>query len=109
MHKLSVANGQEAPGWPVRITLLPSREKLTASLNIADGELLATTGGYIGDAPPYVGHIVAINLLSGHVDHVFNTLCANRHAIIEPSTCSASDSAILSRGGPVCFRARDGS
>jgi hypothetical protein len=32
---------------------------------------------------------------------VFNTLCANRRALIVPSSCSASDSAILSRGGPV--------
>jgi hypothetical protein len=101
VHKLSVANGQEAPGWPVQITVLPAREKLTASLNIADGELLATTGGYDGDTPPYVGHIVAINLTTGHIDHVFNTLCAHRHVIISPPTCSASDSAILSRSGPV--------
>ncbi|MGA2469378.1 MAG: hypothetical protein ABSG64_01640 [Solirubrobacteraceae bacterium] len=101
VHKLSVASGQEAAGWPVRITPLPAREKLTASLGIADGELLATTGGYIGDTPPYVGHIVAINLATGHIDHVFNTLCADRHMIIQPSTCSASDSAILSRSGPV--------
>ena len=101
IHKLSIASGQEAPGWPVRITLLPAREKLTASLNIADGELLASTGGYIGDTPPYVGHIVAINLQSGHIDHVFNTLCADRHELIAPSSCAASDSAILSRSGPV--------
>ena len=101
VHKLSLENGQEAAGWPARITVLPAREKLTASLNIADGELLATTGGYIGDQPPYVGHIVAINLQSGQIEHAFNTLCANRHAIISPPTCSASDSAILSRSGPV--------
>jgi hypothetical protein len=101
IHKLSIANGSEAPGWPVRITPLPSREKLTASLNIAGGELLATTGGYIGDQPPYVGHIVAIDTSSGQIDAVFNTLCARRHEIIAPSSCPASDSAILSRSGPV--------
>jgi outer membrane protein assembly factor BamB len=101
VHRLSIADGSEAPGWPVRITVLPSREKLTASLNIADGELLVTTGGYDGDAPPYVGHIVAVNLASGHIEHVFNTLCDNRHGIIAPASCSASDSAILSRSGPV--------
>jgi hypothetical protein len=32
---------------------------------------------------------------------VFNTLCANRAAIIAPATCGASDSAIWSRSGPV--------
>jgi hypothetical protein len=101
VHKLSIESGQEAAGWPARITVLPAREKLTAALNIAGGELLASTGGYIGDQPPYVGHIVAINLQGGQVEHVFNTLCANRHTIISPPTCSASDSAILSRSGPV--------
>ena len=38
---------------------------------------------------------------TGHVAHVFNTLCANRTTIIDPPSCSASDSAILSRSGPV--------
>jgi outer membrane protein assembly factor BamB len=101
VHKLSLAGGIEQPGWPVAITLLPQREKLTASLNIADGDLLASTGGYDGDTPPYVGHIVAISLASGRIEHVFNTLCANRTTIINPPSCSASDSAILSRSGPV--------
>ena len=101
VHKLAIADGREARGWPVRITPLPSHEKLTASLNISGGELLASTGGYIGDAPPYVGHLVAISLASGHIDTVFNTLCANRREIIDPKTCPASDSAILSRSGPV--------
>ena len=101
IHKLALASGHEAPGWPVRITPAPKTEKLTASLNIAGGELLASTGGYYGDAPPYIGHVVAISLANGHVDHVFNTLCANRTRIVDPASCSASDSAILSRGGPV--------
>jgi outer membrane protein assembly factor BamB len=101
VHKLSLASGSEQPGWPVRITPAPRTEKLTASLNIAGGYVLASTGGYYGDIPPYVGHVVAIPLTGGHVAHVFNTLCANRHTIIEPSSCSASDSAILSRSGPV--------
>jgi outer membrane protein assembly factor BamB len=101
VHKLAIADGREAGGWPVRITPLPSNEKLTASLNISGSELLASTGGYIGDAPPYVGHVVAISLAGGHVDAVFNTLCADRHRIIDPKTCPVSDSAILSRSGPV--------
>jgi hypothetical protein len=101
VHKLAIANGREQPGWPVRITPAPHTEKLTASLNIAGGELLATTGGYFGDAPPYVGHIVAVSLANGQIEHVFNTLCARRTKIIDPKTCSASDSAILSRSGPV--------
>ena len=101
VHKLALADGREANGWPVRITPAPKTEKLTAALNVAGGDLLASTGGYYGDAPPYVGHVVAISMASGHVDHVFNTLCSNRTAIIDPKACSASDSAILSRSGPV--------
>ena len=37
------------------ITKLPSREKIAASLNFANGHVIATTGGYIGDAPPVPG------------------------------------------------------
>ena len=58
IYKLSVANGHSA--WSVSITKLPSREKIAASLNFADGHVIATTGGYIGDAPPYQGHVAII-------------------------------------------------
>ena len=90
-----------SPGWPVKITTDPTREKLAASLNIAGAELLASTGGYYGDAPPYIGHVVAIERASGHIQAVFNTLCSNRRRIVAAKTCGASDSAILSRSGPV--------
>jgi len=61
----------------------------------------AATGGYYGDAPPYQGHVVMIARSSGRLLRVFNTLCANRRELQTPSTCSASDSAILSRAGVV--------
>ncbi len=103
IHKLSLATGQEetAGAWPVSITRDPTHEKLTASLNIEGPYVIATTGGYIGDAPPYQGRVVLIERASGHVHAVFNTLCSNRRYVFVPSTCSASDSAILSRSGPV--------
>lgn len=101
IHKLSLANGKEAGGWPVQITLNPSHQKITAALNVDGPYLLASTGGYIGDIPPYQGHVVLIDRHSGHLVSVFNTLCSNRRALFDPSTCSASDSAILSRAGPV--------
>jgi hypothetical protein len=44
---------------------------------------------------------VAIARASGHIDAVFNTLCSDRRGLLRPSSCSASDSAILSRGGAV--------
>ena len=101
VHKLAISNGHEQPGWPVKITTDPTREKLAASLNIAGAELLASTGGYYGDPPPYIGHVVAIERASGRIQAVFNTLCSNRRRIVVAKTCSASDSAILSRSGPV--------
>lgn len=101
VHKLALADGGEAGGWPVSVTRDATHEKLAAALNVSGRHLLVATGGYFGDAPPYQGHVVAIDRSSGHVASVFNTLCANRHNIIVPGTCSSSDSAILSRAGAV--------
>ncbi|HSZ15013.1 MAG TPA: PQQ-binding-like beta-propeller repeat protein [Solirubrobacteraceae bacterium] len=103
IHKLSLADGHEQAGgsWPVSITREPLHEKIAAALNIDGPDVIATTGGYYGDAPPYQGHVVAIDRASGRLLGVFNTLCANRRELQTPSTCTASDSAILSRGGAV--------
>jgi hypothetical protein len=101
IHKLSVADGHEQPGWPVSLTRDATHEKLTSSLNISGRYVIATTGGYIGDAPPYQGKVVAIDRASGHIAGVTNSLCSDRHAIIRPSTCGSSDSAIWGRAGAV--------
>lgn len=104
IHRLSVDTGREDPGggrWPVPITRDPTHEKIASSLNLVGGRVIATTGGYIGDAPPYQGHVVAIDRASGRILHVFNSLCAQRRRIQRPSTCPASDSAIWGRAGAV--------
>jgi hypothetical protein len=103
VHKLSLADGSEdrEGSWPARVTLEPVHEKLGAALNIDGPDIVAATSGYIGDIPVYQGHVVLISRSSGKLLKVFNTLCANRHRLQLPSTCPASDSAILSRGGPV--------
>jgi outer membrane protein assembly factor BamB len=98
IQKLSVADGLAA--WRVGITKLPSREKIAASLNYASGHVIATTGGYIGDAPPYQGHVVVISP-GGRLLHVWNSLCSNRRGLLVPSRCPASDSAIWGRAGAV--------
>jgi putative pyrroloquinoline-quinone binding quinoprotein len=98
IYKLAVANGRSA--WGVSVTKLPSREKIAASLNFYGGHVIATTGGYIGDAPPYQGHVAIISP-AGKLLHVWNSLCSNRHGLIVPSTCGASDSAIWGRAGAV--------
>src|SRR5579859_147694 len=101
VHKLALANGKEARGWPVSITKLPSREKIGVPLNLSRGLVLVSTGGYFGDAPPYQGHVVAIDSASGRIVNVWNSLCSDRHAIIQPSSCPESDSAIWARAGVV--------
>jgi DNA-binding beta-propeller fold protein YncE len=103
VHKLSLASGTEDRGgaWPARVTLEPRHEKLAAALNIDGSDLLVATGGYFGDAPPYQGHLVLLDRSSGRRIGVFNTLCGGRRDLQVPSTCPASDSAILSRAGPV--------
>lgn len=101
IHKLALTSGHEVKGWPVSVTRDPTHEKLGAALGIDGAYLLVATSGYLGDAPPYQGHLVAIARSSGRIASVFNTLCANRRTVIVPSSCSASDSAILSRGGAV--------
>ena len=97
--KLATANGH--PVWSVSITRLPSREKIASALNFAGGHVIATTGGYIGDAPPYQGHVAIIDARNGHLLHAWNSLCSNRTGLLVPSTCGASDSAIWGRAGAV--------
>jgi len=101
VHKLSVASGAEARGWPVRVTLLPEREKLGTSLNFSRGLVLIGTGGYIGDQPPYQGHVVAIRASNGRIVHVWNSLCSNVHRLLNPRNCPKSNSAIWARSGVV--------
>ncbi len=104
IHKLAIATGGEVRGggWPTRITFDPTHEKVPTALNISGPWVVVTTGGYIGDAPPYQGHVVLINRATGALAHVYNTLCSDRHSLIDPpSSCSASDAAIWAREGAV--------
>jgi PQQ-like domain len=99
IQKLTIASGHAV--WRRAITKLPGWEKIAASLNFEGGHVIATTGGYIGDAPPYQGHVVVIAARTGRLLHVWNSLCSNRHFIQNPPTCSESDSAIWGRAGAV--------
>jgi hypothetical protein len=99
IQKLAVATGHAR--WRRSITKLPSREKIAASLNFASGHVIATTGGYIGDIPPYQGHVAVIAGGNGRLLHVWNSLCSNRHGLLVPSRCPATDSAMWGRSGAV--------
>jgi DNA-binding beta-propeller fold protein YncE len=103
IHKLRLSDGRQVSSghWPVSVTRDPGHEKIASSLNLTGGTLLVTTGGYIGDAPPYQGKVVAISARSGRITAVWNSLCSNRRRIIAPSTCGASASAIWGRAGAV--------
>ena len=58
-----VATGRSL--WTTTITRDPTHEKITSSLNVSRGLVIATTGGYIGDAPPYQGHVVILSERTG--------------------------------------------
>jgi outer membrane protein assembly factor BamB len=95
VRRLSLATGKQV--WAAAVTRDATHEKLASPLNLAGGRLIVATGGYIGDAPPYQGHVVTIAPRTGRILHVWNSLCSDRHAIIVPRTCPASDSAIWGR------------
>ena len=97
VRKLRLSDGKVL--WTTAITRDPTHEKITSSLNVSRGLVIATTGGYIGDAPPYQGHVVTMAETNGRIAHVWNSLCSDRHALIVPRTCGSSDSAIWSRNG----------
>jgi PQQ-like domain len=104
IHKLVLATGREihTGGWPVSVTFDATHEKIASALTISRGSLVVATGGYIGDSPPYQGHVVAIDLASGRITAVWNSLCSDRHRLIDPpKSCPASDSAIWGRAGAV--------
>jgi len=99
IQKLAVADGHSV--WSTSITNLPTREKIASSLNYFHGHVVAVTGGYIGDAPPYQGHVAVLDGASGRLLHVWNSLCSDRTGVIDPSSCAESGSAIWGRAGAV--------
>jgi hypothetical protein len=103
IHKLSVATGRQV--WARGITFDPVHEKISSSLNISGPWVVAVTGGYFGDAPPYDGHVVLIDRGTGQIAHVWNTECSDRHALIRAGSCPVTntrgDNAIWGRPGAV--------
>jgi hypothetical protein len=99
VHKLSITTGR--PVWSASVGLDPSHQKIASALTYGDRAVIAVTDGYIGDIPPYQGHVVMLDPANGRVEHVFNTLCSNRRGLIRPSSCPYSDSGIWGRSGAV--------
>jgi outer membrane protein assembly factor BamB len=99
VEKLAVADGRSV--WSTAITRLPQREKMDSPLGFFRGRVIAVTGGYIGDAPPYQGHVAILDGTTGRLLQVWNSLCSDRHELIDPATCPATRSAIWGRAGAV--------
>ena len=99
VEKIAVADGHAV--WSTAITTLPGREKIASPLNYFRGRVIAVTGGYIGDAPPYQGHVAVLDAASGRLLHVWNSLCSDRRQLIDPSSCPESGNAIWGRAGAV--------
>ena len=99
IQKLAISDGHAV--WRTAITRLAHREKMDSPLKFFRGHVIAVTAGYIGDAPPYQGHVAILDGKSGKLLSVWNSLCSNRSGLLEPDSCPQSASAIWGRAGAV--------
>ncbi len=99
IHKLAVATGHQV--WLRKVTRDATHEKLGSPLSISANSVIVPTDGYIGDTPPYQGHVVTLDRTSGRIQHVWNALCSDRRYLQMPHHCGASDAAIWGRAGAV--------
>ena len=99
IQKLAVADGHVL--WTTAITQLPAREKIASPLREFRGRIVAVTTGYIGDAPPYQGHVAILDAQTGALVHVWNSLCSDRPGLLKPSACPSVQSGIWGRAGAV--------
>ncbi len=101
--KLALATGRVL--WKRSITPDPVHEKIASALNISGSDVVAVTGGYFGDAPPYDGHVVTLDRTNGRIAHVWNSECSERHRIIRAASCPVTntrgDDAMWGRAGAV--------
>jgi hypothetical protein len=99
IRKLAVDDGRVV--WATAITRLPEREKIASPLSFFHGKVIAATDGYIGDRPPYQGHVAILDAATGSVLHVWNSLSSDRHELLDPASVPQSDSGIWGRAGVV--------
>jgi outer membrane protein assembly factor BamB len=99
IERLAVSDGRLL--WRTAITELPLREKMDSPLKVFRGHVIAVTAGYIGDQPPYQGHVAILDARSGKLLQVWNSLCSNRAGLMRPLSCAQAQSAIWGRAGAV--------
>jgi hypothetical protein len=97
--KISIADGKAV--WSTAATRMPIMEKLDSPLSFVNGNVLVPTAGYVGDSPPYQGHILVLDAKTGAIRKVWNSLCSDRAELLEPASCAQTQSAIWGRAGIV--------
>jgi outer membrane protein assembly factor BamB len=102
VHKYNAISGQEqfTSGWPVLVTTMRNTEKGSSALMSANGYLYVTTSSWGGDAPPYQGHLVIIDLATA-TTRIFNSLCSNVEHLLAPGECKDNGAGIWGRPGAV--------
>jgi len=99
VEKLAVSDGHAL--WTTPVTLLPLREKIASPLKEFHGHIVVVTSGYIGDQPPYQGHVAILDAQTGKLLHVWNSLCSDRAGLLDPNSCRDTQSGIWGRAGAV--------
>jgi outer membrane protein assembly factor BamB len=99
IRKLAVSDGRLE--WETAITRLPQREKIASPLSFFHGRVIAATDGYIGDRPPYQGHVAILDAGTGALLHVWSSLSSDRHELVDPATVTESGAGIWGRAGVV--------
>jgi outer membrane protein assembly factor BamB len=97
--KISIADGKAV--WSTAVTRMPKLEKLDSPLSFVRGNVLVSTAGYVGDTPPYQGHIAVLDAKTGAIRTVWNSLCSDREELLDPASCTQTQSAIWGRAGIV--------
>ena len=69
--------------------------------------IVVVTGGYVGDDPPYQGHVAILDAQSGKLVHIWNSLCSDRPRLLVPSECPSRQSGIWGRAGAMIGRQLD--
>ncbi len=98
VHRFQLTTGKEVTGggWPVLVTKMPFSEKVSSPLNLIKGYLYVTTASFSGDAPPYQGHVVIINVKNGD-STIFNALCNSHAHVMALNECAANGAGIWAR------------
>jgi hypothetical protein len=97
VRKLAIADGSVV--WTTPITLSPTYEKIASPLKLFQGRVVAVTGGYVGDVPPYIGHVAVLDAQSGGRLHIWNSLCSDHTDLMNPGLCPSAHLPIFPPGG----------